>query len=73
MGVGFILVWKAEWFFQNFGSVPFAEKYMRTEGGTRLFYKLLGILVMVGGIMHAVDLMNPFMGFIIEKLFGSYF
>src|SRR3989344_6960717 len=70
--VGFIVVWKADWMLKNFGSVPFAEKFLQTEGGTRLFYKLLGILVMVGGIMHATDLLGTLMSAIIERLFGGY-
>ncbi len=71
-GIGFLLVWKADWFHQNFGSVPFAEKYLRSEGGTRLFYKLIGMLIMVGGMMHAVGLLNPTIAFIIDKWFGRF-
>jgi hypothetical protein len=72
-GLGFVLVYKADWMLQNFGSVPFAEKHMRTEGGSRLFYKLIGILIMVGGMMHATGLLAPFMGWAVDKIFGRYF
>jgi len=45
--IGAILVIKSEWFFVNFGRVDWAEKYLGTGGGTRLFYKLLGITIIL--------------------------
>jgi hypothetical protein len=72
-GVGFVLVWQSDWMMRNFGRVPFAEKYLSTEGGTRLFFKLLGILVMIIGIMHATDLLDPFGAWMINKMFGGVF
>lgn len=71
-GIGFLIVWKADWFYHNFGSVPFAEKFLSTEGGTRLFYKLIGILIMIGGMMHATGLLAPTIAGIANKLFGGY-
>jgi hypothetical protein len=47
MVLGFLLVWKATWFLYNVGSVPFAEKYLGTFGGSHTFYKLLGILIIL--------------------------
>ncbi len=72
-GIGFILVWKADWFLKNFGSVPFAEKYLSTEGGSRLFYKLFGMLIMVGGMMHAVGILAPTIQWLVDQTFGQYF
>lgn len=69
-GVGFIVVWKADWMLRNFGSIPFAEKYLSTEGGTRVFYKLVGMLIMVGGMMHATNLLAPTMTALVERFFG---
>ena len=71
-GIGFLLVWKADWFLKNFGFIPFAEKYLSSEGGSRLFYKLIGILIMVGGMMHAVGLLNPTIAYIVRRLFGKF-
>jgi hypothetical protein len=71
-GVGFVLVLKASWMLQNFGSIPFAEKHMHSEGGSRAFYKLIGLLFMLIGIMHATGLLAPFMGWVISKTFGKY-
>lgn len=71
-GVGFMIVWKADWMYRSFGIIPFAEKYLATEGGTRIFYKLLGILVMIGGMMHATGLLAPMLSYLIRKIFSSY-
>ena len=71
-GVGFVIVWKADWMLRNFGVVPFAEKFLSTEGGTRLFYKLIGIIIMIGGMMHATNLLSPLMSWTVRKMFGSY-
>ena len=48
---GFLLAWKTEAVHKFTGRVAFAEKYFGTEGGTRLFYKLLGIFIMMVGFM----------------------
>lgn len=72
-GAGFVLVWKADWFLRNFGSIPFAEKFLQTEGGSRLFYKLIGILFMIGGMMHATALLEPFVSWLFNKFFGNQY
>lgn len=41
VGVGFIFVWKSEWFLINIGRVDWAEQ--KLSGGSRIFYKLLGL------------------------------
>jgi len=71
--IGFIFVWKSDWFLKNFGRIPFAEKYLGTEGGTRLFYKLIGLLIMFGAFMHAVDLMEPFGAWVYKTVFSRYY
>lgn len=45
--VGFVLVWKSEWFLNQFGRIPWAEEHLGSDGGTRLFYKLLGVVVIL--------------------------
>ena len=56
VAVGFVFVWKTEWFQQNVGSIAWAEDKMGTMGGSRLMYKLIGILVIVIGILIATNL-----------------
>ncbi len=57
VGIGFLVVWKADWFVNNLGHIAWAEEHLGSEGGTRLFYKLIGIgiiilafLLMTGGL-----------------------
>ena len=46
---GFMLTWKSEWLLKNFGRVRWAEKHLALEGGTRLFYKSIGIIIIILG------------------------
>lgn len=57
--VGFLLVWKADWFLTNFGRVAWADAHLGAEGGTRIFYKLLGILIILIGFGIAVGIWQP--------------
>jgi len=66
---GYFIVWKADWILRNFGAVPSAEKFFRTEGGSRTFYKFIGILFLIVGAMHLSGLLNPFMVWLVRKLF----
>jgi hypothetical protein len=45
------LVIKTEWFMQNFGRIAWFEQVLGTEGGSRLGYKLLGLLAIFIGII----------------------
>lgn len=40
--VGFLIIWKSEWILDNLGRVDWAEAHLGSEGGTRIFYKLVG-------------------------------
>lgn len=66
LGVYFVL--KTEVVYGFFGSVPFAEKYLG-GGGSRLFYKLLGIIFCLVGFLWATNLWAAF----IQGTIGSLF
>lgn len=68
--IGFVFVWKTEWFLINFGRIGFAEEHLGTEGGSRLVYKLGGILLIIIGIMYAFDLTDSLIGWFVEAVFG---
>jgi hypothetical protein len=57
-GVGFLMAWKAEWIYQNFGDSAFAEKWLKLFGGTRLFIRLIGVLIVVISLMHMTGLLR---------------
>jgi hypothetical protein len=42
---GFMMVWKTAAVLNFTGRIPFAEKYLGLEGGTRIFIKIIGCLV----------------------------
>ena len=67
--VGAIITIKAEWFYQNFGAIPSADKFLGTQGGSRLAYKLIGII----GALIGFLIMTNLIGGIIIAIFGRIF
>jgi hypothetical protein len=67
--LGVSLTFKTQWYMRILGRLPFAEKYMG-GGGTRLFYKLLGALISIIGIIVMTDLFDNMMEWIVGGLFG---
>ena len=66
VGGGVFLVLKTEIILGFFGTVDWAERKLG-GGGSRLFYKLLGILICFIGFMVATNLWNAFL----EATLGS--
>ncbi len=66
---GFLMVWKADWFVKNFGQIGWAEEHLSTEGGTRIFYKILGIIFIMGAFMGMTGLLGDIVGGIFGPLF----
>lgn len=69
IAVGALLVIKTEWFVENFGSIQWAEQHLGAEGGSRLAYKLVGIVAIVLAAMG----MTGMLGEVIIGIFGSLF
>ncbi|MBU1037249.1 hypothetical protein KKF32_04465 [Patescibacteria group bacterium] len=67
--IGFLLVWKANWIYQNFGKIDWAERHLSSDGGTRLLWKLIGL----GIIIISTLLMFGLMGGIITAIFSPFF
>ncbi|HCJ52360.1 MAG: hypothetical protein A2898_01305 [Candidatus Kerfeldbacteria bacterium RIFCSPLOWO2_01_FULL_48_11] len=66
IGIGYVFVWKSDWFVENFGRIDFAERHLASGlGGTRLFYKLLGIVIIIGAFLY--------MSGAVESMLGSIF
>jgi hypothetical protein len=53
---GYFVTWKADWLLRNFGSIPMFDKYLKTAGGGRLGYKLIGIGFIFAGVMAITNL-----------------
>lgn len=58
VAIGAMVTIKSDWFYQNFGSIPSADKYLGTEGGSRLAYQLIGVAISVIGFMIMTNLIN---------------
>jgi len=69
IAIGAILVIKTEWFIQNFGTSSWAEEHMGTSGGTRLFYKLVGIAIILISFLGISGLL----GDMVLGFFGKMF
>lgn len=64
--IGVLFVWKTEWFMQNVGRIAWAEEKL---GDSRLFYKLLGIIIIFIGLMAMTGLLGGFLLGTVGKLF----
>lgn len=67
--LGGLITIKAEWMYDNFGPIPSAEKYLGLDGGSRLAYKLIGILASVIGFMIMTNLMQGVLMWIASLFF----
>jgi len=67
---GVAMVIKTGTFRDFFGEVPFAEKYLG-GGGTNLFYKFLGIAIILIGFLVATNLWSAFLQATLGSLFPA--
>ncbi len=66
--IGILLVLKTEWFQNNFGRIVWFEKQFGTSGGSRLGYKMIGIIILFIGIIFLTGGGEGFMGWILSPL-----
>ena len=67
--IGFIFIWKADWIVNNFGRIDWAEIHLGSEGGTRLFWKLVGLGVIILAMMYMFGLVEGIIWMIFSPLF----
>lgn len=58
VALGAALVIKAEWFYQNFGEIGWAQAHLGAEGGSRLMYKLIGLALVIIGFLVMTGLIG---------------
>jgi len=68
IAVGAVLILKTEWFLQNFGRITWFEDKFGTEGGSRLGYKILGIIAIFIGIVLMSGNGNSFFTWLLSPL-----
>ena len=66
---GIVMVLKTEWFLLNFGSISWAEEHLGTNGGSRLMYKLLGLVLIFFAMLFLTNMMEGFLMGTIGKIF----
>jgi len=69
IAIGFLLIWKTDWLVNNFGRIDWAEQHISAEGGTRLFWKLVGIGIIFISLLY----MFGFIEGILSGIFSSLF
>ncbi|MBU0546345.1 hypothetical protein KKA13_03775 [Patescibacteria group bacterium] len=67
--LGAALIIKSEWFLQNFGSIAWAEENLGTSGGSRLLYKLVGLVFIFIGFILATGMWESFLMATVGKIF----
>jgi hypothetical protein len=68
-GIGILMVWKTSWAIEMIGINNWAERTFG-GGGTRTFYKLAGVFVIIVGFIITTDLFDVIFGGMIMSLFG---
>ncbi len=66
--VGSLLVIKTQWFYDFTGPIEWAEQHLGTEGGTRLFIKLLGVLMIIGAFLAVTGILGNW----VVSIFGGF-
>lgn len=66
--LGASLVLKTEWYLQTFGRIAWFDEKLGSEGGSRLGYKLIGIIALFLGIVMMTGSGDSFMGWALSPL-----
>ena len=64
--VGVFMVIKTQWIYDFTGPIEWAEQHLGTEGGTKVFIKLLGVVLIIGTFLAATGIL----GNLILGIFG---
>lgn len=70
--VGFMMVWKSEALLDNFGRIDWAEEKLSSYGGTRIFWKLFGLAVIIFSMMHMFGLWQATAMSILRPMFSGF-
>lgn len=71
IGVGCLIAIYREWLLNNLGRPAWAEKYMGSFGGARLFYVLLGIIIVALSTLYMTGGLGPIVAGLLGRFFGG--
>jgi len=66
IAIGFVVIWKSDWLYENIGAIEFAEEKLASYGGTKFFFKLIGVAI----IILAFLFMGGGLGTLLRKVFA---
>jgi len=66
---GALLIVKTQWFYENFGSINWAEEHLGYNGGTRLMYKIIGLVLIFVGFLLVTNLFGGFVEGSLGRIF----
>ena len=72
VAAGALIVVKAERILQNFGGSSWAEEHMGSSGGSRLLYKLVGMVIILFSLLSMAGLIDNIVLGIFGRLFTGY-
>jgi hypothetical protein len=61
MALGTLIIIKTEFLLENFGRIAWFEEKLGSEGGSRLGYKLIGLIIIFFGLLLTTGMFNGFM------------
>lgn len=67
-GLAFLGLLYNEWLIRQTGTFAWAERYIRTEGGSRLLLKIICIIALMIGLLTVVGLHEAFMRWVFGGL-----
>ncbi|MFA7653676.1 MAG: hypothetical protein WCX97_01370 [Candidatus Magasanikbacteria bacterium] len=67
--IGVSLIIKTEWYVANFGASAWAEDKFGTTGGTRIMYKLIGLVFIFVGFLAVTNMWTSFLMATVGKIF----
>jgi hypothetical protein len=73
MALGVWMTVKSESFLRAFGPIAWFEQHLGTDGGSRLGYKLIGLVIAVVGFMIMTGMINGFMMWLLSPLMRGSF
>lgn len=71
MAAGIAIVIKTESVLKAFGRMEFFEKHLGTEGGSRLGYNLIGLVMIFLGVMMVFGMIGGFMNWVLSPIFNA--
>lgn len=72
VALGFYMVTKTEWWLNTFGRIHWAEKHLTTSGGSRIMYKIIGIIFILLSFTYITGLWGPFIRWVLSPLLRHF-